>query len=222
MTKLGEALRKKYKTPKDALLALGLDESLLGESAPNRASSGLQMENLIMKKNVKLSRTAIMAKGALAVVLQPRLAQDAKIDLNPLVSGVTPGNWGASKVKMLGSLRKLPEKVWKDKLAMDATIEEVKKALTLLDSVMAQDDSDSDLNGANSEVSTGTKGQDSPVDDILALLQGKISDEDMAAVQQLLQPEAGAGAGAGGMGDGCNNRRSEEGFNFVGQRDGPG
>jgi hypothetical protein len=42
-----------------------------------------------MTKPVVLSRKATVAKGALLVFLRPKLAQDAQIDLGPVLAGVT-------------------------------------------------------------------------------------------------------------------------------------
>lgn len=66
------ALKERYKTPRDAIRALGLDESILDSS-----------------KKAKLSSTAIRIQGALTALYRPRLAKDATIDLTPILKDVT-------------------------------------------------------------------------------------------------------------------------------------
>ena len=168
---------------------------------------GDSMENLTMTINRKqlLSRTAAMAKGAIAVCLQPRLAQDAKLDLNNVLSGVTPKNWGASKVKIVSYLKGLPVKNFKDQPAMDAAITDVVKLLDSLDGEQLQESPDitgakpGETNDANpdanleGELDTGgtAVGKDSPKEAILAMLKGKVPDEDLAKIAALLDGAAG-------------------------------
>lgn len=84
MTALMAALRKKYRSPKDALEALGLDESLL-----------ISRENLMSKKP---TRIAALATGLTARAINPLLAMDKKVDLMPIFGGVTSQNFDAKKL----------------------------------------------------------------------------------------------------------------------------
>ena len=77
----------------------------------------------------KLSLKASVAKGALAVYLKPRLAMDAKIDLNYLLKGVTSKTWATDKPKLAADIK---AKV-AGKLAKDANIEDLAELLNSLD-----------------------------------------------------------------------------------------
>ena len=167
--------------------------------AGNDVVVGDSMENLPMKRKTLLTRKASMAKGAIAVCLQPRLAIDAKIDLGSALVGVSDTNWGASKVKIAKWLKELPVRNFKNKIAMDAGIADVVKLLDSLDGekldgggsadAVPDDKADNQLEGAAdpvSEPNTPSQADDSPEEAIRSLLQGKISDEDLEQVMQLL------------------------------------
>ena len=168
---------------------------------------GDSMELITMNRKTLLSRRAAMAKGAIAVCLSPRLAQDAKIDLNSILTGITPANWGASKKKVVAWLGKLPAKTFKDKPAMDAGIQDVVKLLDSLDGEELGDQPNDSLNTDEDKTLDGTlvtKGtgmdddpasadpaagmSDDPADStaaLSALLQGKVDDETLAQVMEL-------------------------------------
>ena len=176
--------------------------------AGNDVVVGDSTENLPMKRKNLLTRKASMAKGAIAVCLQQHLAYDAKIDLNSPLASVSDTNWGASKVKIATYLKQLPVRNFKNKQAMDAAIEDVVKLLDSLDgehldgandTVGDPTDPDSSLSGSQDPTGVATvpkpTAKDSPTDAILQLLQGKISDADLAQVQTLLGGDAPADDG---------------------------
>jgi hypothetical protein len=86
---------------------------------------------IIMSKTV-LSRKAAVAQGALLVYLRPKLAQDAKIDLTPILAKITKDNFKDSKPSIITALSERT----KGKLAQDASIDD---AGSLLDSIAALD-----------------------------------------------------------------------------------
>jgi hypothetical protein len=153
-----------------------------------------------------------MAKGAIAVCLQPRLAQDARIDLTAMLNGVTHENWKASKAKIVAGLKKLSVSTFTSKPAMDAGVQDIVKLLDSLDDEQlgdkptdgvvkdaSADDPDGNAAG-NIEAAPSPDVSESPDpaqasrDKITALLQGKISDEDLEQVLQLV-----GGGAAGGV-----------------------
>lgn len=67
-------LRRKFKTPGEAIKALGLDEKLLAIDS---------MENMDMDKNVSQKRK-VAAVDALTAYLSPMMAKDAKLDMDKL------------------------------------------------------------------------------------------------------------------------------------------
>ncbi len=77
----------------------------------------------------RMSVKAQVARGALAVYLRPRLAQDAKIDLSKILLGTTSLNWGEAKPLIIQRLTKAT----KGKLAQDANLEDMHGLLDSLD-----------------------------------------------------------------------------------------
>lgn len=90
---------------------------------------GDSMENLLMTKTSKLSATAILTMGALATALAPIMAMDAKLDLGPVVSGLTRKNFKAEKPKVIERLKSALE----GKLAQDADLDDVVQLLDRLE-----------------------------------------------------------------------------------------
>ena len=122
MSKLGDALRKKYKTPRAALRALGLDEKLLDVSH-------LAYDGALTMKATKLE---YLATTRIARAVNPLLAFDAQVDYRPLTKGLTTKNFAARKPQILSGLKTM----LKGKtLAADAELnmENVKKVLELIE-----------------------------------------------------------------------------------------
>lgn len=139
---------------------------------------GDSMENLNMSKKQHLSRLAAMVKGALVVSLKPRLAQDAKLDLDALLVGVSATNWKASKARIVKAVGAPSNaKLFKDKLAQD---EATKEAGAVLDSIDSED-----LSSNPDRNEDGAK--DSPNEALLALLEGKVDDATLAKVKAVLE-----------------------------------
>ena len=113
MTKLGAALREKFPDPKSALLALGLDASLL------------TTENTSM--TAKPTRLAATLLALTASHIKPVLAKDAKIDLMPVFKDVTRKNFSAKKITMA------LDSALKGKLAKDASMKHVADMLDALE-----------------------------------------------------------------------------------------
>jgi hypothetical protein len=101
---------------------------------------GDSMENVAMSKN-PMSRKAAVTFGALAVYLGPKMAADEKIDLAPVLKGLTSKNFKDKKAGIAKSLVALT----KGKLATDETLEDV---VALLDKLEGVKPSEDDL-GAN-------------------------------------------------------------------------
>jgi hypothetical protein len=119
-----------------------------------------------------LSKKAVMAKGALLAVLKPKMAADAKLDLNAILVGVNAKNWAEKKPGILDAI--------KAKMAKDADLADVVELLDKLDGEQPDDD-----NVAQDE-------PDPKCAEILDMLRGKISDEDLAQVEaKLTAPAAG-------------------------------
>lgn len=120
-----------------------------------------------------LSKKAVLAKGALLAVLKPKMAADAKLDLNAILVGVNAKNWAEKKPGILDAI--------KSKMAKDADLADVVELLDKLDGEQPDNDD---------------VAQDEPdpkCAEILDMLRGKISDEDLAQVQAKLSAPAAGG-----------------------------
>ena len=95
MSKLRDALRKKFKTPREAIVALGLDESLLTERAYDSVNPVIKERTMI--KKAKLSALGTVAYGMLTTFLRPQLAMDAKIDLTRGLRNINAKNFTAKR-----------------------------------------------------------------------------------------------------------------------------
>ena len=146
-----------------------------------------QPKEIDMKKQA-LSRKATLAKGALMVFLKPRMAADAKLNLDPVLAGVTNATWAKAKASLIDAI--------KPKLAKDASIEDVIALLDSLDGEQPSDlgadepaaELDANLdNGGNSKEDMPDAVDADPVAEILAMLKGKLSDEDHAAVGEKIR-----------------------------------
>jgi hypothetical protein len=133
MSKLRDALRKKFKTPREAILALGLDESLVTERAYD--SNSLIKENTM--KKAKLSALGTVAYGALTTFIRPQLAMDAKIDLARGLRGITAANFKAKRPVLAAWINGIVEGQLNpeiaqdgalDKMGLDAVLDMVEKA----------------------------------------------------------------------------------------------
>jgi hypothetical protein len=94
MNPLQAALREKYGSPEKALEALGLPSTLLAadqlEPGPTSRRSS---------KMAKLSVTANRVHAALQALYGAKLAADAKLDLLPVVQGITKANFKTPAMK---------------------------------------------------------------------------------------------------------------------------
>lgn len=92
---IGAALRKKFRTPREALQALGLDESLL--DITRLAFDGAN--------NMTPTRLEYLAVTRAARALNPLLAFDAKVEYGPIFKGLTTANIKARKPAILTGLK---------------------------------------------------------------------------------------------------------------------
>ena len=116
MGALSDALRKKYRTPAEAVRALGLDEALLSEGTKTMNAAALA--------------TRTMSVGALVGFLNTKLAKDAKLDgVCMAFDGVPIGKKFDAK-----KLAKQLKPIIKGKLAADASMGQIAELLDMIDS----------------------------------------------------------------------------------------
>jgi hypothetical protein len=126
----------------------------------------LNQEIVTMSKS-SLSKKAVLVKGALLALLAPKkIAADAMPDLDKALVGVMHRNYLDKKPGIVAAL-----KASKALATDEATISEVVNLLDRLDGEEPMDDN----------VAT-----DGPAEAVLAMLRGKLSDEDLSAVEAKL------------------------------------
>lgn len=149
-----------------------------GRAGPDVVVGDSQLPKDPPMKSKPLSRHATMAKGALVGLVMPKLAVDQKIDFNALLTGVTAANWTAKKADIRNAIR--------PKLAKDADIADVAKLLDAFDPGNQGMEEAPPADEPNPNELLDAVDAD-PSEEILAMLRGKVSDEDLAAVQAKLQ-----------------------------------
>ena len=96
MGKIADELRKKFKSPREAIAALGLDESLL------------DVKRLALDGARKMpTRLEALALRLTARAVNPLLAFDAKVDYAPVFKGLNTGNFKDRKPKIVTDLKAL-------------------------------------------------------------------------------------------------------------------
>jgi hypothetical protein len=123
MSKLGDALRAKFKDPKAAILALGLDENLLTDEARQMSTNN----EIARKLNAICARQTSVY--ALERALRPRIAMDAKIGFDKVFEGVTGKKFKDSKPVIAKRIRDQLT----SKLAKDADLDDVEKVIDMLE-----------------------------------------------------------------------------------------
>jgi len=88
-----------------------------------------------------LSRKAMMIKGALTAFLHPRLATDAKVDLNPILADVAADNWKNKRPGVIAAVTK----ACAGKLAQDDELDHLPE---LLEALERDKDNDADIGEA--------------------------------------------------------------------------
>lgn len=158
-----------------------------------------KLETSIMATALK-SRKALMIAGAVMAYARPLLAQDAKLDLGPVLNGVTAKNFGAKKARLAPAI----VAAMKPHLAMDADVGDV---VELLDAL--KDATDGEIDDDMIEQAAGDPGpaEDPPTDlddddtvtqdadgdkiaQLMAFLKDKLSDDDFAAATELVSASA--------------------------------
>lgn len=136
-----------------------------GRAGPDVIVGDSQMKERNMHKKPPISRKAALAKGAVMALCGLQLASDAKVV--GLLDGVTARNWLERKPQIVTALKPL--------MANDADVTGLVKLLDGLDTA------DADMGVTDDDPIAAM--DDDPVEKILALVRGKISDEDLAAVE---------------------------------------
>lgn len=88
-----------------------------------------------------LTRKAAMVGGAIVAYLGPKLANDSKFDITPLLAGVTDANFASKKAGIIAGITALKGK---DDLAMDAELDHLPELLSKLEKQKVEEGMDTD------------------------------------------------------------------------------
>lgn len=147
----------------------------------------LVKEKPAMAKKAPLSRRALVTQSALAVMLPPLMAADAKIDLRPMVAKITQKNWKTSKAKLAADIKT----ALTGKLAADADLDDVVQMLDKLDDVADEADTIEQMVEAKQDDPAPMDAKDAdPMAAIMEYLATVLSDEQLAKVQEMMAPDA--------------------------------
>lgn len=115
-----------------------------------------------MSKSRTLSRKVAFAEGALAVYLQPKLAEDAKINIGSVFKGVTSANFR----EKMGSVAEAVMNLTKGKLAQDAKLGDLPRILLAIDEAKVEEPkAEDDFEKKDDEEEDKEKAEDGSEDD---------------------------------------------------------
>jgi hypothetical protein len=139
-------------------------------------------QEIFMSKTLKVSLLAATALGALATHLKPRLAQDAKLDLAPLLEGVNGNNFKARRDGIVTGIKAAAT----GKLAKDANLDDV---VDVLEAVAAMAPAEDMEPNSGAPVAGKTPGKDEEPNKLRDFLKGKLSEDDMKACDELMDDQ---------------------------------
>jgi len=149
---------------------------VVGDSAIAKLGEVFDMSKLVM------TRKGSVALGALMVALQPILAQDAKIDLGPVLAGLTDKNFKAKKPNIIAGIKKLT----KGKLAQDASIDDVVRLVDALEGTEVAEGADTDLDSG--EMIDPAESMDAEGGALQNFLKGKLGEDDFKKACDMMRP----------------------------------
>lgn len=160
----------------------GSDVVVNDAALPDQPTPTPHNQEITMAKTAIVSRQALLASGAIRAYLRPKLANDAKVDLTPMLQGVTGKNWKAEKPKIKVAL----DAAVAGKLAKDADMSDVQDALDDLDDAI-EDVKEEVSEASVNEPSDEPTSEDDVGDDTVAtkLKAMGLTDEQVAAILPL-------------------------------------
>lgn len=162
----------------DVMVGDGID-GMGGGGARDLTAEDANSRSDLMSKTV-ISRKGAVAKGALLAFLRPRLAQDAKIDVTPLVLGLTHKNFRDRKAGIAAGLKEAA----RGKLAKDASLDDVAQLLDVLEKEEVEEGMDTD---PNTGLPLPKASEEATDDEPTKFLKGKLSAEDWKAYDRMVK-----------------------------------
>ena len=149
----------------------------------------VQDENPFFKRmdmNIKLTPKGAVAQGALIAYLRPRLAQDKKIDLRPMLKGVSAKTWKADKPRLAADIKRQAKPL----MAKDANVDDVMELLDALEEVIPEMEVEQlgSVSSVDNDAPDAEDSDDSALRDFLKSLG--LSDEDVEKACSMASPTA--------------------------------
>lgn len=140
-------------------------------------ANDMKPKESLMAKTL-MTRKAALLQGALMANLAPKLAQDAKLNLGPILKGVTAKNFATKRDGIIAGITKATA----GKLAQDADIEDLADLLDAFKDVEPAEDEDMPKAAVDAE-------PDDKSAKMKAFLADKLSEDDMAAFDAMMDEE---------------------------------
>lgn len=138
---------------------------------------GDSMEN-VMASTIKMTRFGYALSSMLATVLKPKMAQDAALDLRPVLAKATAKNFSKLKPQLMKTIKPL--------LAKDAKAADIAAFVDALEkNDVEKGDTEIDVPAQPMIDDPVTESMDAEGGGIMAFLKGKLSDEDLAEAAKL-------------------------------------
>jgi hypothetical protein len=134
-----------------------------------------------MARKPMMTRKAVLLQGALMANLAPKLAQDAKLNLTPILKGVTHKNFDAKRGGIVSAIKLATD----GKLAKDADIGDLADLMDTFSDVEPAED-DMDPNAAVPVTKPSDEDKSARMKEFLA---DKLSEDDMAAFDAMMGEE---------------------------------
>ncbi|GJD63762.1 DUF2213 domain-containing protein [Methylobacterium frigidaeris] len=152
-----------------------------GRAGPDVVVGDSAIGSIIMAKTA-LTRAAAHTQGALSMYLRPKLAQDAKVDIGPLVADLTKKNFKQRRpVLALGLIG-----ATHGKLAKDSDLGDVEEMLDRVEEAVEDlADTVEDVPEAPA-AAPEPDAEDASGGEVVAFLEGKLSPEDLEQVKAML------------------------------------
>ena len=152
-----------------------------GRAGPDVVVGDSALGSIIMQKTA-LSRAAAHTQGALSMYLRSKIAQDAKVDIRPLVDGLTAKNFKSRRPILALGLKGATS----GHLAQDADLDDVEQMLDAVEEAVEDlKDTVEDVPGAD-PADPAPEAKDASDEEILSFLSGKLSEEDLETVRGML------------------------------------
>lgn len=152
-----------------------------GRAGPDVVVGDSSIGYIIMQKTA-LSRAAAHTQGALSMYLRGKIAQDAKVDIRPLVDGLTAKNFKSRRPILALGLKGATS----GHLAQDADLDDVEQMLDAVEEAVEDlKDTVDDVPGSD-PADPAPEAVDASNDEVLSFLSGKLSEEDLETVRGML------------------------------------